>query len=314
MNIRWFTYFILIYLLAAISWWTLLLYNKNDQVFRAQLQIDQLEKTKNTELISDEHRRQKLMILGEGVFIAASLIAGIWLINRGNRREIESINRQNNFLLAITHELKSPLASVKLVLHTLSKRKLSPKQSTDLVKTAATEIKRLESMIENLLLTSNADQFNTIAFQSVDLEQVIFELLQEMRNKFDDISFDYVKRIETKAKVKGDQKLLSIAIKNILDNAWKYASPSEIVIELTQNDSEVRLSIADQGKGISDKEKKLVFDRFYRSGKEIERSSKGTGIGLYITKGIVSAHMGKIKIKDNEPSGTIFEINLPKSD
>ena len=311
MKIRWFTYFIMIYLLTAVSWWTLLLFNKNKQVFTTQIELATYQNEGHLDEIIREYQRQKIMILGEGIFLGASLLAGIWLINRANRRELDAINRQNNFLLAITHELKSPLSSIKLILGTIKNRQLNKAQSNELTVSAEEEVMRLEEMIENLLLSSSLDNDSHLILESLALDELLFGLLQELRKKFDHLDFVFINDQEQPVVVKGDRRFVSIALKNILENAQKYGDNSEIRIELFRYNGTALIRIADYGQGISQKEKKLIFDRFYRSGSEWTRASKGTGLGLYIAKKIIAGHSGNITVLDNKPKGTIFEISLP---
>ncbi len=311
MKIRWFTYFIMIYLLTAVSWWTLLLFNKNKQVFKTQIELATYQNEGHFDEIIREYQRQKIMILGEGIFLGASLLAGIWLINRGNRRELDAINRQNNFLLAITHELKSPLASIKLIFQTIKNRQLSKKQNNELAKAAETEVVRLEEMIENLLLSSSLEGDSNLVSEIIALDELLFDLLQDLGKKFDDLNFVFRNHQEKHVVVKGDKRFISIAFKNILENAQKYGDHSEIRIELSQKANKAIVRIVDKGRGISEQEKKLIFDRFYRSGSEWTRGAKGTGMGLYVAKKIIASHNGNVAVLDNEPKGTIFEISLP---
>jgi signal transduction histidine kinase len=99
---------------------------------------------------------------------------------------------------------------------------------------------------------------------------------------------------------------------NLLENAVKYSSESpKITVDLRHQDHKILLDIADNGIGISDKDKKRIFEKFYRVGNEDTRTTKGTGLGLFIVQQIVKAHEGKISVEDNEPKGTKFKIELP---
>jgi len=122
MNKKWFTYLVLAYLFIATAWWTLLLFQKNEAEFSAKKNnVISITEVKNLEA---EYKRQKLMIIGESVFLGASLMAGIWIIFRSHTKELQTIKQQNNFLMAVTHELKSPLSAIDLTLQTIQNRKL----------------------------------------------------------------------------------------------------------------------------------------------------------------------------------------------
>jgi len=311
MKIKWFTYFVMFYLLLASSWWTLLLYNKNQTEFNYKKELSNYISDYSEADIANEYRRQRKMILGEGIFLGCTLIAGIWLIYRGNRKELDTINRQNNFLLAITHELKSPLSSIDLILQTIENRQLDKDQLSKLIQTGGEEVKRLERMIKNLLLSSKEEHTSELSFRTVEIDQVLFNILLEFRERFPDSDISFLNHSNKSIKSKADENLLSIAIRNIVDNAQKYGDNSKITIELSDFDGNIQIKISDYGVGINQRDKKKIFDRFFRSGDEWTRTTTGTGIGLFISKKIIGAHSGNIQVEDNLPNGTTFLINLP---
>jgi K+-sensing histidine kinase KdpD len=239
-----------------------------------------------------------------------SLLAGIWIIYRGNRRELHSINNQNNFLLAITHELKSPLASVKLILNTLKSRRLEDDQKNHLLNTAQTEINRLDDMIHNLLLSPDSQSFS-ISSELIQIEELILELLNSEHFKNSEIELNVCR--DSSHLMKADKKYLPIAIKNVLENAIKYGSDEPIILNINATNNQTEIEIKDSGPGIPQEEKAHIFKRFYRLGNEWTRSTKGTGLGLYISKKIIDAHNGRIEVLNNYPTGAIFKIILPSN-
>ena len=111
--------------------------------------------------------------------------------------------------------------------------------------------------------------------------------------------------------VNGESLLLQLLISNLIENAIKYSADAvEIIVKLENSAKKIVLSIADFGIGISDKEKKAVFEKFYRSGNENKRKTKGTGLGLYLCKKIILFHSGNISVKDNQPNGSIFTVTF----
>src|SRR5690606_22701326 len=117
--------------------------------------------------------------------------------------------------------------------------------------------------------------------------------------------------VEPNIYLKGDSFALSSVVTNLLENAIKYSPPCEQVsVKLYREKNDVVLSVADFGIGIPDEEKKNVFTKFYRVGSEDTRKTKGTGLGLYIVKTVLEKHRAQIKIRDNKPTGTIFEITF----
>ena len=140
---------LIIYMLLALLWWALLLFKKNSEVTTEKLRILQIESNSNYKAtnydiktlsaydeIITKHKRQQMMIIGEGLVFGISLILGMGFINKAFTKEIENNERQKNFLLSITHELKSPLASVGLILETIKKRKLDKEKLNDLAESA----------------------------------------------------------------------------------------------------------------------------------------------------------------------------------
>jgi signal transduction histidine kinase len=112
--------------------------------------------------------------------------------------------------------------------------------------------------------------------------------------------------------VVGDMLLLHLAVNNLLENAVKYTpSDSVIHVRLSSDQNQVVLQVIDNGKGVPDSEKRKIFSKFYRIGDEDTRATKGTGLGLYLTKRIVKQHKGHITVRDNQPRGAIFQITLP---
>ena len=142
LRLRLLSYIVIAYMMMAFAWWSILLFTKNRDAFRAKRDLfrigmiaDGTVKNDQEFLATDvyknlskQYQRQEWMILGEATFFVISLVIGVWLINRGYNKEVNAAQQRRNFLLSITHELKSPIASIRLVLETFMKRKLSPEQ------------------------------------------------------------------------------------------------------------------------------------------------------------------------------------------
>lgn len=325
-KIRLLTIFIIAYLLMAFAWWSVLLYTKNKDAFEAKAELLRIgmvaegiyqsetlfqQSTPYREL-NQKYTRQEWMILGEASLFILSLVIGIWLMNRGFVKEIDVARQQRNFLLSITHELKSPIAGIKLVLETFKKRALSEDQTRHLTHNALQDTERLNTLVNNLLMAARIEDAYEISLEPHNLNELIEQVISEIRqrNPAVDIHFkpekDYLAFIEVGA--------IHIVLINLLENAIKYSQGEikSIDISLQQNDQFIDLCISDHGIGIPDNEKENVFMKFYRVGSEETRSTKGTGLGLYIVKGIVEAHKGKIKIEDRIPNGSRFIVSLLK--
>ena len=220
--------------------------------------------------------------------------------------------QQNNFLLAVTHELKTPISAARLALQTVKKDeslKLLPK----MLEMANSNLLRLSNMVEQILM---ATRFESKFVDPVFAEKNIGELIDESINSLE-LTSEKKERlaIQLPQNIKGyvDEKMLKTVIKNLVTNALKYSNENQpIDISLSDLGSQYIIQIKDQGIGISDSDKKRVFDKFYRVGEEKTRSQPGSGLGLYLVKQITEMHGGKITITDNKPQGTVFTLKINK--
>lgn len=326
--LRFLSLVVIAYMLMAFTWWSVLLFTKNRDAFEAKKELlllgmiaegvvhsrSEFVHTSAFIALEKSYQRQEWMILGEGAVFILSLVAGIWFINRGYQKEVNAVNSRRNFLLSITHELKSPLTSIRLVLETLIKRKQLPQDQVEkLSRGALAESERLQTLVENLLLSAKLDATYTPDRTPLNLSELLKELEEKIRGSYPDASFTISIPDDLPLWAGDKAGFTSIAL-NLLENAVKYSSESpHIHTELfyQQHPPGFVFRVADQGVGIADKEKKRVFERFYRVGNEDTRQTKGTGLGLYIAEQIVKAHHGRIKILDNTPKGTIFQVFLP---
>jgi signal transduction histidine kinase len=251
------------------------------------------------------------MIVGEGsIFIIVFLAGAIWL-HRSIMRERKLQEQKKNFLLSVTHELKSPLASIKILLQTIQKRELTREQVLDFIAKSLTDIERLDDMVENMLLASKIENrsytFPKAQFNLSVLVDSIVNRLQLTKCESNQQIIDA--EIEPKIQITGDKFALTSVVTNLVENAIKYSGPCETVaVKLFSKEGRVCLQVADHGIGIAEEEKSRIFDRFYRVGSEDTRNTKGTGLGLYIVKEVLDKHQASIKVKDNRPAGSIFEV------
>lgn len=323
-RLRLFSNMVIIYMLLALSWWSVLLFKKSHETLVAKTELlkitshfsnnqNDLFLSKQYIELQKEYERQKKMILGEGFVFGISLIIGIWLINRSYKKEIDATTQQRNFLLSITHELKSPIASIQLVLETFLKRNLNKEQQEKLGNSALQETARLNHLVNNLLFAAKVETAYQLFKEEINLMQLFNEIISKLQTKYPAAEFQ-LEELSPLNNIHADKLGISSIAHNLLENAVKYSKKTEAVkikIEISQHNNSVQLKIIDNGIGISDKEKKHIFEKFYRVGNEDTRKTKGTGLGLYIVKRIVDAHAGKITIEDNQPTGSIFIINIP---
>lgn len=287
-----------------------LIFTNEENIYNS---IDLKIKSSVTEKFEEKLNRRWVMFVSESSFFVIMILLGIFQIYRSFKAEVELNSQQKNFLLSITHELKSPLASIKLYLETILKRDLSKKQISEFAISSIKDIDRLNDLVENMLIATKIEnQAYTYPKKEINLSEILNEIIlkfEKILPKTASLKTD----IENEIKMFGDVFTLKIVFLNLLENALKYSGKSaEISVSLEQKNSNILVKISDNGVGISPKEQSKVFDKFYRIGSEKTRTTKGTGLGLYIVKEVVEKHSGKIQISQNEPKGSIFTLTFSK--
>ena len=252
-----------------------------------------------------------LMIVGEGSVFLLLLLFGLWRIKSSIRKEINIARQQNNFMLSVTHELKTPLAATKLYLQTLLRHQQLPEEKKqEVLNKAIEESNRLEGLVEQILTASRLEQ------QSIDLNRTKFELneavseliqIQQNRQNIQ-IAFQAAQEIN----VHTDRFLLQTAINNLLENAIKFTDSAKgVSVKISVHELYISIRIKDFGKGISVEDQRLLFRKFSRLGNEETRTTKGTGLGLYITFQSSKAIGGIVKLINPGEAGAEFEIQIP---
>ena len=321
------SYAIIAYMLLAFGWWSILLLRKNEEAHNArvdklaielavQKRIDQpsdFRLTENYQFLTDRFERQQRMILGEALLLVLSLAGGIYLLFRNLRKEISAAEQQRNFLLSITHELKSPLAGIRLILETFQKRReLQPAIQQKLSTNALAETDRLTALVNDLLLSAKLENAYQLNREPVDFGELVQDAADRVAMKYKTarVNVDIEPDIPL---ISGDRPGLTSVIVNLLENAAKYAQPEPVIHTSLQRggSSEIVWTVEDNGPGIPDREKRRVWTKFYRVGNEDTRSTKGTGLGLFIVKQMIDRHGGQIELVDNVPRGSVFRVYLP---
>ena len=255
--------------------------------------------------------KRTAMIVGEGTMFAVIFIVGAISLHKSIRKERRLQNQKKNFLLSVTHELKSPLASIKLLLQTIQKRDLTKEQIQDFIGKSLLDIERLDDMVENMLLASKIENKSyTFPKAQFNLSALVDNVVNRLQLNKCDLNEQLINaEIEPKIEITGDKFALTSVVTNLIENAIKYSGPCEVVdVKLYSKEGKVYFEVADHGIGIAETEKSRIFDKFYRVGSEDTRNTKGTGLGLYIVKEVLDKHEASIRVKDNNPSGSVFEV------
>jgi two-component system sensor histidine kinase CiaH len=309
-------WFLLLYIIAALFFWYIRLQEQNKQMANYKLMelvADDPSYLKKVEQITDEAQRKSTQYIGEGATFLLIILVGAVFVFRAVRRQFRVAQQQQNFMMAITHELKTPIAVAKLNLETLQKHRLEEPKQQKLILMTLQEINRLNTLTNNILISSQLEgRGYKMVKEELNFSMLAEKSMMEFQQRFPDRPFEW--HVHPDIETTGDPLLLEIMINNLLDNAIKYApKPGIISLSLFSGQEAIILEIKDQGPGIPDGEKQKIFQRFYRIGNEEIRRTQGTGLGLYLCKKIVEDHHGTISVADNLPSGSTFIIQFPKN-
>ena len=285
----------------------------------AQLRMDLLKEkvSVNSTVYQDEARKieeEKLRAhgkyVGEGATFLFLSLLGAFFVYRAVRKQISLQHQEQNFMMAITHELKTPIAISKLNLETLQKHKLDEARQQKLIAMTLQETNRLNTLTNNILVSAQLEggRYNRTE-EELDLSALINSCVDDFRRRFPEVNVHAA--VEPDIDLTGDSLLLEILINNLLENAAKYSPKhSSIEVQLNKLVSQVKLIVADNGIGIPEPEKKLIFEKFYRIGNEETRTTKGTGLGLYLCKKIAADHNADIQVTNNSPTGSNFIVTF----
>ncbi len=307
---------LLVYIIAALAWWFISLEQQNSRIAELRYESVQLQKgslsaqqlADKLHLIETDTEKNTWKYVGEGVTFLILILIGAVFVYRSVRRQFKVQLQQQNFMMAVTHELKTPISVTRLNLETLQKYNLDPEKQKRLIRTTLDETSRLNFLTNNILIASQLEAGGyQSAKEDLDLSTLLKDCLQAFRERFPDRVFK--EEIEADADVKGDALLLQMLINNLLENAIKY-SPKEMPVTavLKKYRSGIELQVKDEGPGIPDEEKKKVFSKFYRIGNEATRKTQGTGLGLYLCRKITRDHNADISVTNNEPTGSNFVV------
>lgn len=298
-----------VYVILQFLWWAVLLVRKDAEIAALALQLRALEGGSDHPLDASRAMR---MIIGEGVVFLVLLLGMFYFIFRGIRRDLQLARTQRNFLMAVTHELRTPIAAIKLQLQTFKRPGLSTEQREGLLDQALTEADRLTGLTDKVLLATSAqDGVLDMDFQEVEVMGLFRSVVDRARVQLaprHEILLNGPERVL----VISDPKALHSIADNLIENAAKYAPDgSRISIEVTKGREGWRLTVRDEGPGIDAEDRQRIFDRFYRGGNEETRKAKGTGLGLYIVQRLVLRLGGDIHVEQASPTGAIFAASFP---
>lgn len=282
------------YILLQLLWWAYIIINLQSIALPA-------------EALYNKH----LMIVGEGVVFISLLAWGFYKLNHSIKKEIQISRQQQNFLLSVTHEIKTPLTALKLSLQTLARNKNADVTTSQILQHALKEQIRLEHFVEDIFAVNALEDHRWESKQkTLNLNTFISDIASNLQSVY---PANHIQITCPNFEVTIDDKALHIVLSNLIENACKY-SPfcGKVVVDVKDLQSSFKVYVKDEGEGIDIEFQKQVFKKFYRLGNEEKRKSKGSGLGLYLVKSFTDYLNGKITLQNNQPKGSIFILEIPK--
>jgi two-component system, OmpR family, sensor histidine kinase CiaH len=304
---------LLAYIITGLGYWYIALQKQSRQMTAYELQelkMDDPAYESRLSAINAEADLKTAQYIGEGSTFLLLILVGAIFVYREVRRQIRLQLQQQNFMMAVTHELKTPIAVTKLNLETLQKHRLDEQRQQKIIQVALQETGRLDTLANNILIASQLEGGGyTRSKEELDLSTLVQRIVQDLRHRYPDRKWEDA--IEPDCTLSGDPLLLQMLVSNLAENAIKYSPKAGLItITLRKEKGHILLQVKDEGLGIPDDEKKKIFDKFYRTGQEKTRSAQGTGLGLYLCRKIALDHKATIKVTDNSPVGSIFTVSF----
>ena len=265
-----------------------------------------------------EYRERQLryvrMFSYEGPFFLAIVLVGLYVIALSLRSEAEFKRRQQNFLMAATHEFRTPISTLRLLTESLQLREWPRQKQLEYLTKMGQELGRLEQLGEHILTTARLEQgLAPGQIKQEDLSQIVRNIVEQQKGVLESKGARlHLEPFPQPLRVDVDAQAFALVISNLLDNALKYSPDSDkpIWVRLGSQGKQAYVQIEDRGVGIPRKERARVFEPFYRSGSEMTRSAKGLGLGLYLVRTITELFGGKV-VCEALPKGTRFTLWLP---
>lgn len=304
--------------LGQVGWWT--------SVFIADVEEKADLKTRNAELLKsldasqpdpslDEIAREafhrRLMFLSESLFFVLVICVGIALLYRALKAEERAREAERSLIEIVSHESKTPITALKLRLEALRDKRAQDaflKQEIDL---SLQEVRRLGARVSKALTLSRLDR-QAFTFETFSLSDLVEEVLHRLDPFFKAKKVEVTRNLDSEALVLGDAPGLQNSLEGLLENAVLYNDrpDKKVKVEVSSTAAKVILRVSDNGPGVDVKEETKIFERFYRG--TASRGKAGSGLGLYITKSIVEAHQGMVRLISNGAMGCGFEVELPR--
>lgn len=254
------------------------------------------------------------VVVFEGSFLMVVILAGVYVIFVFWNKQARLNQMQSNFVSSVSHELKSPLASIQLYLETLKYQNVSPQEARDFVEIMLTDTERLSDLIENILAAGKSDPKSMqLNFHPVEMGPFIREVLESYKPRFDERDFRLEMGVEDSPVLNIDKRMMQMVFNNLIGNALRYSPTGSVfTVGIHNNKKYCEIQFSDAGIGLEKKDLKKIFRKFYRVQNNRTQNIEGAGLGLFISKEIVKGHKGKLKVASGgKGKGSTFTVFLP---
>ncbi len=270
-------------------------------------------------VVRAESLKNEALVLGLSLLLAGAFV----ILAVGVRRQQDFAERQNEFIASITHELKTPIAVIRAAADNLADGVVrDPERTVKYGGAIKRESGRLAEMIDRLLAYARVGEGSHLNFESVDLRPLATRIVNGFRAELEDARFEVDLSLpEDPVMVRGDTVALEFALGNLVSNALKHAREGlylgiDVRVERNEKDAPIKgewavISVADRGPGIARRERKLVFEAFYRGSNAKRTQVPGSGIGLVLVRRVAEAHGGSIRLEDSGEIGSTFVVRIP---
>ncbi len=264
----------------------------------------------------EAYQRRIVMVVSEGSFFAVLILVMLGLLWKTMRREVELERQHQNFLSAITHELKSPLASMRLSLETVLRGRADSTASLRFLENALQDTERLQSLVQKVLeVTRYARGHGSLEPRRMNLTALVDDAVRSFARRATAAGARLDADLEPDVWAEVDGEAFVIVVSNLLENAIKYGGTiPEIRVRLAEENGTAVLTVRDNGRGIPEEEVPFVFNRFFRGGDEMTRTTQGTGLGLYLVRQIIEAHRGSVDVASTGVAGTTLRVVVPEAE
>lgn len=266
--------------------------------------------------VEERLSRRRLMVVGEGSLLFLLLAVCTVMLFRFVVQEKRHLRDMERFVSALTHEMKTPLAGIKSLLQTLDARRIEEGDRQRLIWLGLRETGRLERSIENVLLSGSLrTNRHQLQLERLQLGKVLEEVVKRRASVQSEAAarceLPLAKDIETSF-VEADRGALRVILDNLVDNALKYGEESQVVFEVTNHETTMRLAVRDGGVGFDEREMESLFEPLWRATREREQAQRGTGLGLYLARTLARRMGGDVLARSSGPDqGAEFTLELP---